>query len=264
MAGVLDGPAARVLDAKVSSDHSDDELQEPPMVLLDGDALQLEGTLKVATFGREGAEPAHDEDDDTEDGEHEQVLAAGVDESGATVKDSDDSDAEYQEVLDDGSPSGRKAQGLRDTIRQQSLLAKIEQFVGFAQVFSLLQHPVVRLVDRHGQSKWPLEFRQWVTDWMGHFLHALAPDPSFLFPHIDPNYKVRALITNLTPLCTARGRYGFHGWRVESLGDVLTDMFNTMLAVNLWSDSSHPLDTRHAYLARLFARLNSVTRGCSV
>ena len=209
MPGVLDGQAAHVLDAKVSSDHSDDELHEPPMVLLDGDALQLEGTLKVATFGNEGAEPAHDEDDDTEDEEHEQVLAADVDDSGATVKDSDDSDAEYHEVLDDGSPSGRKGPGLRDTIRQQSLLAKFEQFVGFAQVFSLLQYPVVRLVDRHGQSKWPLEFRQWVTDWMGHFLHALAPDLSFLFPHIDPNYKVRALTTYLTLQCTTRDRYTF-------------------------------------------------------
>ena len=202
MAGVLDGQAVHMLNSKVTSGQSDDELQEPPMVLLDGDALQLEGTLKVATFGNESAEPAHDEDDDIEEDEHEQVLVADVNNSCATVEDSDDSDAEYVEVLDGGPPSGVNGQRLQDTIRQQSLLAKFEQFVGFAQVFSLLQYPVVRLLDRHGESKWPLEFRMWVTEWMEHFLYAFAPDPSFLFPHIDPNYKVSTLTAKLIVLCT--------------------------------------------------------------
>jgi len=176
-------------------DGDDAEFQEAPFVMLDGASIAMHGVLKVAQYGREEMEPEHDVDDLTSDEDDAELVIAEVADD-AHVDESDDSDAEYEEVLDhEDSAAQQRGAAEADKIRQSSVLAMAEQFIGYAQMFTLISHPIIDMVDDKGVSKWPMEYVQLIVSWMSWCFHFIIPDfGTALFSHIDPDYKRVAML----------------------------------------------------------------------
>jgi hypothetical protein len=163
-----DGEEVRVAELEL------DEPEEPnerPEVIEDGAQLTIRGYLEAAVYGDFEPEPSHDSEDSTSSDEEEPEPFTDSD---ATESD-EGSEDEYEEKLNYDDEGGKAE--TRDAIHQDSLLAQFEQFVNYAQMFT-----IILMLD----VDWPPIFTT-TFDFLRFFYFDI--DITFLFSHIDPDYK---------------------------------------------------------------------------